>query len=103
MDSAYDIVKLHKYDDVDLMPKWKKTLFRFAPITTFGAVGSYIVYFAFRIYCTKDSQDTFHKTYWLAWFFIVAEALVACRLHSTYSNINTANDTQYLPYSTKPG
>jgi hypothetical protein len=28
-DSAYDLVKLHKYDDVDLMPKWKKTLFRF--------------------------------------------------------------------------
>lgn len=85
------------------MPKWKKTLFRFAPLTTAGAVGSYIVYFAFRIYCTKDSQDTFHKTYWLAWFFIVAEALVARRFPSIFPETNIANAMQCLPYSIKPG
>jgi len=70
---------LQKYDDVDLMPKWKKTHFRFSPVTTLGAVGSYILYFVFRNYCTWDSQLSHHKTYWLAWFFIVAEALVACK------------------------
>ena len=78
-DSAYDIVKLHKYDDVDLMPRWKKTLFRFAPLSTIGSLGSYIVYFAFRIFCTRNAGVKYHKAYWLAWFFIVAEALVACK------------------------
>ena len=76
-DGTYVIEKLHDYDDYELMPNWKRWLSRLSPLTTLLAVGSYYLYFPYRIYCTRASSVKWHKTYVLAWFFIVAEALVA--------------------------
>lgn len=78
-DNTYAIQKLHEYDDYELLPRWKRWLARLSPLTTFLAVGSYYLYFPYRIYCTRISASMYNKTYVMAWFFIVAEALVARR------------------------
>lgn len=74
----YAIERLHERDDHELLPSWKRWLAKLVPITTILSVGSYYLYFPYRIYCTRESSVKYSKTYVLAWFFIVAEALVAC-------------------------
>ncbi|KAK8220206.1 nucleotide-diphospho-sugar transferase [Phyllosticta capitalensis] len=77
-DSQYQTEKLHKHDDIDLMPRWKRAINHFTPITTIMAVGAYYLYFAFRIYCTIMAQKKYDKVYVMAWVFIAAEACVSC-------------------------
>jgi hypothetical protein len=80
-DNAYIVEKLHDYDDIEHMPKWKRFVSRLSPLTTFLSVGAYFLYFPYRIYCTRDSSAKWHKTYVMAWFFIIAEAMVARKKH----------------------
>lgn len=77
--SKYAIERLHERDDYELLPRWKRLAAKLVPITTMLSVGSYYLYFPYRIYCTRESSIKYNKTYILAWFFIVAEALVACK------------------------
>jgi hypothetical protein len=76
-EDRYAIEKLHERDDHELLPKWKRLFARLVPITTILSVGSYYLYFPYRIYCTRESMVKYEKNYVMAWFFIVAEALVA--------------------------
>jgi hypothetical protein len=77
--NQYAIERQHERDDHELLPTWKRWLAKLVPITTILSVGSYYLYFPYRIYCTRESSIKYNKTYVLAWFFIVAEALVACK------------------------
>jgi hypothetical protein len=102
-ENTYAIEKLHERDDYELLPKWKRWLARLVPITTMLSVGSYYLYFPYRIYCTKVSSDQYNKTYVMAWFFIVAESLVACK-DSTCSRPNVIDShEQYLQSSIRLG
>jgi hypothetical protein len=77
---TYAIERQHERDDHDFLPTWKRWLARLAPFTTILSVGSYYLYFPYRIYCTRESSSRDdNQTYILAWFFIVAEAFVACK------------------------
>jgi hypothetical protein len=76
-ENAYAIEKLHERDDYGLLPKWKRWVARLVPLSTILSVGSYYLYFPYRIYCTRESAVKWNKNYVMAWFFIVAEALVA--------------------------
>lgn len=78
--NRYAIEKLHERDDHELLPKWKRWLAKLVPMTTILSVGSYYLYFPYRIYCTRESSIKYNETYILAWFFIVAEALVARKI-----------------------
>lgn len=89
-DNDYVIAELAKHDDIDLLPTWKRRLHRMAPLFTIAAVGAYFAYFGYRIYCTVSAQITYHKIYYMAWVFISAEFLVACR-----SSTNTNPSGQY--------
>jgi hypothetical protein len=80
--ATYSIETLHKNDDVDFLPQWKRNLYRFSPLFTFLAVAAYFTYYAYRIHCTVYAQRTYHKTYIMAWLFIAAEGCVACMLSS---------------------
>jgi len=71
------VEKIHEHDDGDRLPHWKKVLNRFGPLATALAMGSYFLYFGFRIYYTLAAQREYHKVYVMAWLFIAAEAALA--------------------------
>jgi len=77
-DAPCVVEQVHKQDDVDHMPKWKKYLHALTPLLSILSVGSYWVYFAFRIVYVLDAQAQSHKTFIMAWTFIAVEAGVAC-------------------------
>lgn len=75
--TAYSVLQVAQHDDADLLPQWKRRLYRLGPLFTFLAMGSYLLYFAYRIYCTYDAQHYYHETYVMAWLFISSEFCVA--------------------------
>lgn len=87
-DSQYQTETLHKHDDIDLMPRWKRAINHFTPITTIMAVGAYYLYFAFRIYCTIMAKKKYDKVYVMAWVFIAAEACVSCKCCSSFHHFS---------------
>lgn len=76
---SYILETLHKHDDVEFLPLWKRRLYRLSPLFTFLAVGAYFLYYAYRIHCTIIAQQAYHKVYIMAWLFIAAEGCVACK------------------------
>lgn len=76
---SYSIETVNKNDDVEFLPPWKRRMYRLSPLFTFLAVGSYFLYYIYRIHCTVVAQSTYHKTYVMAWLFIAAEGCVACK------------------------
>ncbi|KAF4625484.1 hypothetical protein G7Y89_g12682 [Cudoniella acicularis] len=89
-DTSYTIETLHKNDDVEFLPQWKRNLYRFSPLFTFLAVAAYFLYYAYRIHCTVYAQRAYHKVYIMAWLFIAAEGCVACPalLHQLYQMLS---------------
>lgn len=77
---SYIIETLHKHDDIEFLPTWKRRFYRLSPLFTFLAVGAYFLYYAYRIHCTIIAQRAYHKVYIMAWLFIAAEGCVACKL-----------------------
>lgn len=75
----YSIETIHKHDDQEFLPPFKRLLYRFSPLFTLLAVAAYFTYYAYRIICTIDSQKAYSKTYVMAWLFISAEGCVACK------------------------
>ncbi|KAG4429426.1 hypothetical protein IFR05_015089 [Cadophora sp. M221] len=71
------VERLHLNDDVDHMPKWKKRVNRLTPISSFLAVVSYWIYFAFRIQYTIAAQRVANRIFVYAWIFVVIEMGVA--------------------------
>ncbi|KAF8847932.1 hypothetical protein BDZ45DRAFT_778103 [Acephala macrosclerotiorum] len=87
---SYSIETVNKNDDVEFLPPWKRRMYRLSPLFTFLAVGSYFLYYVYRIHCTVVAQKTYHKTYIMAWLFIAAEGCVACPalLHNCYQMLS---------------
>lgn len=85
---TYIIETLHKHDDVEFLPLWKRRLYRLSPLFTFLAVGAYFLYYAYRIHCTVVAQRAYHKIYIMAWLFIAAEGCVACRFRAPDKSLN---------------
>lgn len=54
-------------------------MYRFSPFTTVLSVGAYWTYFVQRILYTVYAQNTYGQVFVMAWFFIVAEMIVACK------------------------
>jgi hypothetical protein len=81
-ESAYLVEKLHDRDDHEHLSPFRRFLFRLTPLFTFLSVGAYINYFFSRVKATRDEEKVDHKTYVLAWFFIIAEALISGVQHS---------------------
>ncbi len=73
------VEKIHKQDDIDHMPKWKRIFYMFSPIVAMLSLGSYWVYFALRVKFTLDAQEISNKIFWMAWAFIFVELGVACK------------------------
>ncbi|RDW76064.1 hypothetical protein BP5796_06885 [Coleophoma crateriformis] len=86
----YKVETIHKHDDVELLSNFRRTLYRLSPLFTLLAVGSYFLYYAYRIHCTIISQQAYGKTYVMAWLFIAAEGCVACPalLHQLYQMLS---------------
>ena len=80
---SYIIETLHKHDDIEFLPGWKRTIYKLSPLFTFLAIGAYFLYYAYRIHCTVVAQRAYHKIYVMAWIFIAAEGCVACKFHSS--------------------
>lgn len=83
--ASYSIETLNKHDDVDLLVPWKRRMYRLSPFFTFLACGSYFLYYAYRIHCTIVAQQSYQKTYVMAWLFIAAEGCVACTYNPFWS------------------
>jgi hypothetical protein len=73
------IETLHEHDDIDLLSTWKRKLYRLSPLITFLSVAAYFLYYGYRIHCTIEAQEAYHKIYAMAWLFIAAEGAVACK------------------------
>lgn len=77
-DSPCVVEQVHKQDDVDHMPSWKRYLHALTPLLSLLAVGSYWTYFAFRIRYTLLAQAASGKVFYMAWVFICVETGVDC-------------------------
>lgn len=76
----YRVETIDEHDDVELLSPFKRSMYRLSPLFTLLAVGSYFLYYSYRIHCTIVSQEAYSKTYVMAWLFIAAEGCVACKL-----------------------
>lgn len=72
----YIISRLAKHDDIERLPSWKRWVYRLSGPLSLATIGSYWIYFVLRILYTIDAEHQAHKTYWMAWTFIVVEVLV---------------------------
>jgi hypothetical protein len=83
---SYVTETLHKHDDIEFLPLWKRRMYRLSPLFTFLAVSAYFLYYAYRIYCTVFAQRAYHKVYIMAWLFIAAEGCVACKFSASLTD-----------------
>jgi hypothetical protein len=100
--ALYTIETLHKHDDVELLPLWKRRLYRLSPLITLLAVGAYFLYYAYRIHCTIIAQRAYHKVYIMAWLFIAAEGCVACKFKSSIRVLYLTHPRPHSASSTLP-
>jgi hypothetical protein len=72
----YTILRLAKHDDIELMPTWKRYLYRFnAPLIILTIV-AYWIYLVLRILYTQRAEWITGETYWMAWTFVTIEVVV---------------------------
>lgn len=76
-DAPCVVEQVHKKDDADHMPNWKRYLHALTPVLSFLALASYWTYFGFRIKYTLLAQAASGKTFIMAWIFIGVECGVA--------------------------
>jgi len=77
-ESDYVVERLAGHDDSDHLSRPRKILHKFSPLFTFLAMGSYFLYYAFRVHCIILAQNAYKKIHVMAWMFVTAEAFVAC-------------------------
>ncbi|KAJ9493779.1 hypothetical protein LTR99_007507 [Exophiala xenobiotica] len=73
----YEIQRLAAHDDVDLLSRPKRLLYRLCPILVVVTIAAYWIYFALRVRFTLDAESAAHRTYWMAWAFILVELFVS--------------------------
>ena len=81
------MVKLADADDIDHMASWKQTLYKFSPLMSVCSLAAYWVYFIYRVKYTVDAQRVAHKTFYMAWAFIVVELGVACKFSFSFARL----------------
>ncbi len=83
----YLIKRVAAHDDIELMSKTKKILYRSSPLWAILSLVLYWAYFALRIRFTVDAQDQADKIFGMAWVFIAVETGVAIpmMLHKVWS------------------
>ena len=74
---AYSIQRLAKHDDIDMMPRWKRLLYRSTPLFVLATFGAHWLYFALRVIFTIAAQRAGHKTLYMAWTFVTVEAIIS--------------------------
>ncbi|KAF2427528.1 hypothetical protein EJ08DRAFT_615815 [Tothia fuscella] len=80
----YQLKVVHKNDDHEQLPPFKRFMVIIAPFFTFMSIVAYLNYFFWRVKATVDAQHFAHRIFHLAWFFIAAEAIIA--LPGTFHN-----------------
>lgn len=73
----YTIQRLAAHDDVELLTTTKRIMYRLCPLLVVATIAAYWIYFALRVRFTLDAQRAAHKTYWMAWAFILVELFVS--------------------------
>lgn len=73
----YIIQRLAAHDDAESLPTYKRVLYRLCPILVVVTIAAYWIYFALRVRFTRDAEKAAHKTYWMAWAFILVELFVS--------------------------
>lgn len=74
---GYCVKKCEEHDDAGFLTPWRNRLFRLAPLTSISSIGLYWIYFGIRVKFTMDAQNVAHKTYVMAWVFILIEMRTA--------------------------
>jgi hypothetical protein len=72
----YLIQRVAKYDDVELMSRWKRWAYRLSGPIAILTITIHIMYFVLRILFTRRAEIDARKTYWMAWAFIMVEVIV---------------------------
>ncbi|EHY57255.1 hypothetical protein ABEF95_007830 [Exophiala dermatitidis] len=73
----YIIQRLAAHDDVESLSRTKRFLYRLCPVLVVVTIAAYWIYFALRVRFTRDAEKAAHKTYWMAWAFILVELFVS--------------------------
>lgn len=71
------IAKLHRRDDKDEWPNWKRYLYYAAPFLAILTLGTYWLYFILRILCVISAEKQQDTAFPLAWVFIGIEISVS--------------------------
>lgn len=73
----YTIQRLAKFDDVALLSKPKRIMYRSSPVLILAAISANWIYLILRAHFTVLAQRSAHTIYYMAWVFIVIELLVS--------------------------
>lgn len=73
----YMIQRLAAHDDIEQLSTFRRILYRICPILVAVTIAAYWIYFALRVKFTLEAENAAHKTYWMAWAFILVELFVS--------------------------
>lgn len=73
----YLIQRLAAHDDAEMLTPFRRFLYRLCPILVAVTIAAYWIYFALRVRFTRSAESAAHKTYWMAWAFILVELFVS--------------------------
>ena len=71
------IAKIHRRDDKDEWPNWKRYLYYTVPFLAIATLATYWAYFILRILCIISAQRQEKKPFPFAWVFVGVEISVA--------------------------
>src|ERR1700744_304796 len=71
------INKIHRRDDNDEWPNWKRRIYYLVPFLAILTLSTYWLYFILRIVCVVSAQQKEGRSFPLAWIFIAIEISVA--------------------------
>ncbi|KIY02355.1 uncharacterized protein Z520_02493 [Fonsecaea multimorphosa CBS 102226] len=73
----YLIQRLAKHDDIERLSRLKRLVYRLRPILIIFSAAANWLYFAFRVKFTLDAEHVAHRTFWMAWAFIIIECCLS--------------------------
>ena len=71
------IAKIHRRDDKDEWPNWKRYIYYTVPFLAIATLATYWMYFTLRIICVVSAQRQEGRAFPMAWIFIGVEISVA--------------------------
>lgn len=73
----YAIQRIAAHDDIEQLSTFKRILYRLCPVLVVLTIGAYWIYFVLRVRFTRAAETSAHRTYWMAWAFILVELFVS--------------------------